>query len=244
MNEQKTRLNYIDPALRAAGWGVVAGSHIRVEFSITQGRLVGKNRRVYPLRADYVLIYKNRRLAVIEAKALDKYYTDGVGQAKDYAIRLNVRYAYATNGKKIYGMDVVEGTEGDVERFPSPDELWEMCYPEPKEAYKVEIENWKVRFDAIPFEDRGGKWSPRYYQHNAIYKVLYAIAEKKKRLLLTMATGTGKTATAFQICWIMFHAKWNLRRDGRHTPRILFLADRNILADQAFNAFSAFEEDA
>ena len=242
MNEAQTRRDYIDPALRAAGWDVVKGSRVLVEFPITQGRLIGQKRRAKPLEADYVLECKNRRLAVIEAKARDKYYTDGVAQAKDYAGRLNIRYAYSTNGLELYGMDIEEGTEGDVSKFPTPDELWEMTYPAPKEAYKIEIESWKERFDAIPFEDGGKGWTPRYYQRNAIYKTLYAIAEKKDRLLLTMATGTGKTATAFQICWKLFHAKWNLRRDGRRSPRILFLADRNILADQAFNSFSAFDK--
>ena len=246
MNEAQTRLDYIDPALKEAGWNVVPGSKIKVEFPITKGRIVGRlpngdNRRTSVIQADYVLEYKNRRLAVIEAKARDVYYTQGVAQAKDYADRLNIRYTYATNGLEIYGMDMEEGTEGDVDRFPTPDELWEMTYPDPKEAYKKEIEEWKVRFDDIPFEDRGGTWAPRYYQRNAIYKTLYGIAEKKDRLLLTMATGTGKTATAFQICWKLFHAKWNLRRDGQRSPRILFLADRNILADQAFNAFNAFD---
>lgn len=246
MNEAQTRLDLIDPKLREAGWNVVVGSKIKVEFPITKGRIVGRlpngeNRRTSVIQADYVLEYKNRRLAVIEAKARDVYYTQGVGQAKDYAERLNIRYTYSTNGLQIYGMDMEEGTEGDVDRFPTPNELWEMTYPDPKEAYKKEIEEWKVRFDDIPFEDRGGTWSPRYYQRNAIYKTLYGIAEKKDRLLLTMATGTGKTATAFQICWKLFHAKWNLRRDAQRSPRILFLADRNILADQAFNAFNAFD---
>ena len=246
MNEEQTKYDYINPALRKAGWGEIEGSRIRLEFPITKGRIVGRlpngeNRRTSVIKADYVLEYKNRRLAVIEAKARDEYYTKGVGQAKDYAERLNIRYTYSTNGLEIYGMDIEEGTEGDVDRFPTPDELWEMTYPDPKESYKKEIEEWKVSFDDIPFEDRGGTWSPRYYQRNAIYKTLYGIAEKKDRLLLTMATGTGKTATAFQICWKLFHAKWNLRRDGQRSPRILFLADRNILADQAFNAFNAFD---
>jgi len=246
MNEEQTKYDFINPALRAAGWEVIKDSRILLEFPITKGRIIGKlpngeTRRTTVLKADYVLVYKKRRLAVIEAKARDKYYTAGVGQAKDYAERLNIRYAYATNGEQIYGMDIEEGTEGDVSGYPSPDELWEMTYPSPKEAYKKEIEGWKERFDNIPFEDRGGTWLPRYYQRNAIYKTLYGIAEKKDRLLLTMATGTGKTATAFQICWKLFHAKWNLRRDGKRSPRILFLADRNILADQAFNAFNAFD---
>lgn len=241
MNEAQTKHDLIEPALRAAGWGEVEGSRLRLEFPITKGRLIGQNRRATPLFADYVLEYKSRRIGVVEAKKRDVYYTDGLGQAKDYAERLNIRFTYATNGLQIYGVDLDEGTEGDVSRYPSPDELWEMTYPTPKEDYKIEIEGWKDRFFNIPFEDRGGSWSPRYYQRNAVYKVLNAIAEKKQRILLTMATGTGKTATAFQICWKLFHAKWNLRRDGTRAPRILFLADRNILADQAFNAFNAFD---
>lgn len=241
MNEAQTKHDLITPALQAAGWGVVEGSRLRLEFPITQGRLIGQGRRSTPLYADYVLEYKNRRIGVVEAKKRDLYYTSGVGQAKDYAERLNIRYSYATNGLKIYGIDVEESTEGDVSNFPTPDELWEMTYPTPKEDYKIEIAKWKEKLFAVPFEDRGGTWQPRYYQQNAIAKVLEGVAEKKDRMLLTLATGTGKTAIAFQIAWKLFHAKWNLRRDGMRAPRILFLADRNILADQAFNAFNAFD---
>ena len=230
--------------MREAGWGIVEGSRLRLEFPITKGRLIGQNRRATPLFADYVLEYKNRRIGIIEAKKRDLYYTDGLGQAKDYAERLNIRFTYCTNGLQIYGVDMQEGTEGDVSKYPTPDELWEMTYPTPKEDYKIEIANWKERLFAIPFEDRGGTWQPRYYQQNAIAKVLESVAEKKDRILLTLATGTGKTAIAFQIAWKLFHAKWNLRRDATRSPRILFLADRNILADQAFNSFNAFDEDA
>ena len=244
MNEAQTKHDLIEPALREAGWGTIEGSRLRLEFPITKGRLIGQNRRLKPLFADYVLEYKNRRIGVIEAKKKDDYYTQGLGQAKDYAERLNIRFTYCTNGLQIYGVDMKEATEGDVSKYPTPDELWEMTYPTPKEDYKIEIANWKERLFAIPFEDRGGTWQPRYYQQNAIAKVLEAIAEKKDRILLTLATGTGKTAIAFQIAWKLFHAKWNLRRDGSRSPRILFLADRNILADQAFNSFNAFEEDA
>ena len=241
MNEAQTKHDLITPALQAAGWGIVAGSRLRLEFPITKGRLIGQGRRATPLFADYVLEYKNRRIGIVEAKKRDDYYTNGVGQAKDYAERLNIRYSYATNGVQIYGIDIIEGTEGDVSHFPTPDELWEMTYPTPKETYKIEIANWKERLFAVPFEDRGGTWQPRYYQQNAISKVLEGIAEKKDRMLLTLATGTGKTAIAFQIAWKLFHAKWNLKRDASRSPRILFLADRNILADQAFNAFNAFD---
>jgi type I restriction enzyme, R subunit len=243
MNEAQTKHDLIEPALREAGWGK-NGSRLRLEFPITKGRLIGQSRRATPLFADYVLEYKNRRIGVVEAKKRDIYYTDGVGQAKDYAERLNIRYTYATNGEQIYGIDLEEGTEGDVSKYPTPDELWEMTYPAPKEEYKVEIADWKERLFSVPFEDRGGTWQPRYYQQNAIAKTLEAISEKKDRILLTLATGTGKTAIAFQIAWKLFHAKWNLRRDRSRSPRILFLADRNILADQAFNSFNAFDEDA
>jgi type I restriction enzyme, R subunit len=243
MNEAQTEFEYIDPALREAGWGAIEGSRIFKQFPITNKEKPGV-RNYSQLRADYVLIYKNRNLAVIEAKKRDAYYTAGLGQAKDYANRLNIRYTYATNGLSVYEVDMDEGVEGDVSRFPTPDELWEKTFPTPIEDYKVEIANWKERLFSVPFEDRSGTWQPRYYQNNAITKVLEAIAEKKDRILLTLATGTGKTAIAFQIAWKLFHAKWNLRRDGQRSPRILFLADRNILADQAFNSFNAFEEDA
>jgi type I restriction enzyme R subunit len=244
MNEAQTKHDLIEPALRGAGWGKVEGSRLRLEFPITKGRLIGQGRRATRLFADYVLEYKNRRIGVVEAKPRDDYYTQGLGQAKGYAERLNIRFTYCTNGLQIYGVDMDEGTEGDVSNYPTPDELWEMTFPTPKEDYKVEIAKWKERLFTIPFEDRGGTWQPRYYQENAIAKVLESIAEKKDRILLTLATGTGKTAIAFQIAWKLFHAKWNLRRDASRSPRILFLADRNILADQAFNSFNAFDEDA
>lgn len=244
MNEAQTKHDLITPALQKAGWGIVEDSRLRLEFPITNGRLIGQGRRATPLFADYVLEYKNRRIGLVEAKKRDLYYTDGVGQAKDYAERLNIRFSYATNGLKIYGIDMDEGSEGDVTKYPSPDELWEMTFPAPKEDYKVEIADWKERLFEVPFEDRSGTWQPRYYQDNAITKVLEAIANKKDRILLTLATGTGKTAIAFQIAWKLFHARWNLKRDGQRSPRILFLADRNILADQAFNAFNAFQDDA
>lgn len=259
MNEAQTRLDLIDPALGEAGWGVVEGSRILVEQSakerrpyveasvankITDGRIVGRGRRNQPLKADYILFYRNKRLAVIEAKARDIGYTEGVGQAKDYAERLNIRYTYSTNGRKIYGIDMKLGVEGDVDKFPSPDELWEMTFPTPQEPYKLEMQDWKSKFESVPFRLFKNKYLPRYYQHVAIEKTLDAIAAKKQRILLTMATGTGKTATAFHICWKLFHAKWNLKRDGSRSPRILFLADRNLLADQAFNSFGDFEDDA
>ncbi len=243
MNEAETKATYIDPALKQAGWGVVDGSRIRMEFPISKGRLIGNGKRSKPDFADYVLQYKNRNLAVIEAKSDEKPYTEGVGQAKDYAGRLQVRYTYSSNGLKIYGIDMLEGKEADVDKFPSPDELWAMTFAE-EDSINKEAGEWRDKLHTVPFEDRGGTWQPRYYQENAITKALEAIAKGENRILLTLATGTGKTAIAFQIAWKLFHSRWNLRRDGKRLPRILFLADRNILADQAFNAFSSFEEDA
>lgn len=237
MNESETRAELIDPKLLKAGWGVVENSRIRREFPITKGRLKGYgNERTSSLSADYVLIYKNRYLAVIEAKKKDLHYSDGVAQAKDYAQRLNIRFTYSTNGLGIYSIDMDEGLECDIENFPTPDELWNMTFP--KEQTILD------RFFAVPYEDRGGSWQPRYYQNNAINKTLEAVADDKKRILLTLATGTGKTAIAFQIAWKLFHSKWNIQKDFSRSPRILFLADRNILADQAFNSFGAFPEDA
>ena len=243
MNETETRAEYIDPVLKASGWGVVEGSRIRMEFPINKGRLIGHGQRSKPDKADYVLQYKNRNLAVIEAKARDKYYTEGVGQAKDYAGKLQVRFTYSTNGLQIYRIDMNEGQEGEVTSYPTPDELWEMTFGEQNKLQPLSA-IWRDKLLSVPFEDRGGTWQPRYYQENAITKVLEAVANDQQRILLTLATGTGKTAIAFQIAWKLFQAKWNINKDGQRSPRILFLADRNILADQAFNAFSVFEEDA
>lgn len=239
MNEAETRAEHIDPALKEAGWGVVEGSYVKREH-ITLGRLQGGGKRGKQEIADYVLVYKNHKLAVIEAKAWDKPYTEGVAQAKTYAQKLNSRFAYATNGQRIYGIDMHTGKEADVASYPSPDELWNLTFAE-KNA-------WRDQFAEIPFEDKGGYFGARYYQHNAIEAVLEAIANNEQRILLTLATGTGKTFIAFQLAWKLFYSRWNLSRelDGNKTrrPRILFLADRNGLADQAYNAFSAFAEDA
>ena len=236
MNESQTEFEYIDPALREAGWGVVEGSKVRKQFPITQGRLLGQGRKSQPLKADYLLEYKNRKLAIVEAKKRDLYYTEGVGQAKDYADRLNIQYTYSTNGLEIYQINMDSGEEGDVSKFPTPDELWQMTFPEE--------DLQRDSFNSVPFESKGGKWQPRYYQENAINKVLESVSAGKKRILLTLATGTGKTAIAFQIAWKLFQSKWNLISPGSRVPRILFLADRNILADQAFNSFGAFDDDA
>ena len=241
MNEAETRAEHIDPALKAAGWGEVEGSRIRREYQITLGRLEGAGKRGKGLAADYVLEYRNTKLAVVEAKAWDKPLTEGVGQAKEYAEKLAVRFTYASNGQGIYGIDMQTGKEGELAVFPSPEDLWNATFA---------VKNvWRDRFAKVPLSDKGGGWRSRYYQDIAIERVLAAIAEGRQRILLTLATGTGKTSIAFQIAWKLFHSRWSLtdwKSEGEpiRRPRILFLADRNILANQAFNDFSAFSDDA
>ena len=156
MNEAETRAEHIDPALAAAGWGVVDGSRIRREYPITLGRIEGHGRRGKALKADYVLEYRNTKLATVEAKAWDEALTEGVGQAKDYATKLAIRYTYATNGQGIYGIDMQTGHEAEVPQYPTPDELWAKTF--------AEQHAWRDRFAAVPFEDRGGYFQGRYYQ--------------------------------------------------------------------------------
>jgi type I restriction enzyme, R subunit len=251
MNEAETRAEHIDPALKAAGWGVVEGSRVLREHGITLGRLqpgsagAGQGRRARAEIADYVLVFRNTKLAVVEAKAWAQAHTEGVAQAKSYAAKLAVRFTYSTNGQAIYGVDMATGTEGDVVGFPSPEALWAQTFAQAEAAEAA----WRERFAAIPFEDKGGTWQGRYYQEIAVARVLEAIGAGRDRILLTLATGTGKTFIAFQLTWKLFHSRWNLNDwrggiDPSRRPRILFLADRNILADQAYNAFSAFADDA
>jgi type I restriction enzyme, R subunit len=236
MNESETRAELIDPALKASGWGVVEGSRVLREYHITAGKIQVGGGRAKPMIADYVLVYKNIKIGIIEAKSDGQEVGEGVAQAKTYATKLDIDFTYASNGKAIYEISMKSGEEKTIRSFPTPAELWNKTFSRQYE--------WKDKFDAVPFEDVGGTKSARYYQEIAVNNTLKAIAENKNRILLTLATGTGKTFIAFQIAWKLFYTRWNLRRDGSRRPRILFLADRNILADQAFNAFSAFPEDA
>lgn len=240
MNESDTRLKKIDPALKASGWGVVEGSDIFTEqraYILTPGRIVHKAKR-NPDKIDYLLTYKGVKIAIIEAKKDELDVSAGVEQAKKYAASMNIRYTYSTNGDKIWAIDMQakpgDFTEGFVNRFPTPDELWQMTFP---------VKNdWRDKFNLEPFNRDGGK-EPRYYQENAVNAVLEAVSNKQDRILLTLATGTGKTYIAFQICWKLMQTRWNNLQNGK-LPRILFLADRNILADQAYNAFGAFDQNA
>lgn len=238
MNEAETRAERIDPKLKACGWGVVEGSKILRErlAKITDGKIQAGGGRSKPMIADYILVYKGIKLAVVEAKSDELGVGEGVAQAKLYAEKLNLETTYSTNGKEIYSICMKTGAEGLVDNYLSPDELWEKTYAVQNE--------WREKFAAVPFEEKGGTWQLRYYQELAVKNTLEAIANGKERILLTLCTGSGKTAIAFQIAWKLFQTRWNLKRDGSRRPRILFLADRNILADQAFNSFSAFPDDA
>ena len=238
MNEAQTRAELIDPKLKAAGWGVVEGSQILREEKarITDGKIQTGGLRGKGLTADYILVYKGIKLAVVEAKSDELEVGEGVMQAKLYAQKLQLDTTYSTNGKVIYQICMKTGVEGLVADFLSPDELWHKTF--------AEQNNWREQFANVPFEDKSGSWQLRYYQEIAVQRTVEAIAQGKDRILLTLATGTGKTAIAFQIAWKLFQTRWNLKRDSSRRPRVLFLADRNILADQAYNSFSAFPEDA
>lgn len=238
MNEAETRAELIDPKLKACGWGVVEGSKVLRERNakITDGKINVGGTRSKPMIADYILVYKGIKLAVVEAKSDELEVGEGVAQAKLYGYKLKLETTYSTNGREIYYMCLKTGEEKLVDNYLTPDELWDKTFTVQNE--------WREKFAAIPFEDKSGSWQLRYYQEIAVKNTLEAVARNKERILLTLATGTGKTAIAFQIAWKLFQTRWNLNRDGSRRPRILFLADRNILADQAYNSFSAFPEDA
>ena len=272
MNEAETRAELIDPKLKACGWGVVEGSKVLREYNITAGKIQtgggwsvsGVERRGKREIADYVLVYKGIKLAVVEAKSAALEVGEGVMQAKKYAEKLKLETTYSTNGKAIYQICMKSGEEGLVTHFLSPDELWNKTYPvasagsatEEERASLELVERWREKFANVPFEDKSGSWQLRYYQEIAVQRTVEAIANRSERILLTLATGTGKTAIAFQIAWKLFQTRWTVRQAHRpkpgepvlelveRRPRILFLADRNILADQAYNSFSAFPEDA
>ena len=239
LNEADTRANYIDPALKASGWEYDGTSivsrevRVRREFSITEGRILGAGKRGKLKIADYVLEYKGVRLAVVEAKKFDLNYTEGNAQAIEYAAKLQIPYAFSTNGQKIRQINLITGEEKDVEKYPRPEELLA--------SLKEPVNEWRDEFRSVPFENKGQ--SVRYFAQLAVEKTLDSIASGEKRILLTLATGTGKTRIAFHIAWKLFQTRWTITGEKKRRPRILFLADRNILANQAYNEFSSFTED-
>ena len=242
MNEAQTREDLINPAIRKAGWTTANGCQMLVEQSACEfapGR-VGKVRGK-PLKADYILTYRGRRLVVVEAKSDEHQAIEGYEQALKYGKLLGMTAAYTTNGREILEVDLIKGGCEPVAEFPSPQEIWKRAFPNEN--------GWRDAFNATPFWFDAVK-KPRYYQELAVNRVLDAIAEQKQRILLTLATGTGKTFIAFQIAWRLFKAKWNLQAakgNGKpvdRSPRILFLTDRNILANQGLIDFSGFADDA
>lgn len=230
LSESDTRAKYIDPMLKQAGW--IEGYIVR-EYYFTDGRKLIGNKRGKRLFLDYLLKYNGSNLAIVEAKKLGKHPTDGLQQAIEYANKLKINLVYASNGKELYLFDLRTGKGNYVDRFLSPEELFDLNFGQQNTL--------KKKLLSIPFYITG-PFSPRYYQEIAVNKVMENIAEEKDRMLLTLATGTGKTFISFQIVHKLLEGKWN--RDGEsRRPRILFLADRNILADQAINTFNPYEND-
>jgi len=212
--------------LKAAGWGVDPYA-IGEQRQITDGRILligGKVRRAKVRKPDYILYYRRDfPIAVVEAKEFGLPAENGVQQVREYAEMLKLRFAYATNGARIIEIDYTNGSEREVERFPTPDELWARL------KVAVGISGAAHRALLEPYNLTSGK-PPRYYQDATIREVVEAILSGKNRVLATLATGTGKTNVAFQVCWKLWNSGWNRRGEYRK-PKILFLADRNILVD-------------
>lgn len=230
-SEADTRANYIDPALRAAHW---QPSNIIREHYFTDGRKMAGGVRGRRCFVDYLLHKDNRYLAVVEAKKESEHPTKGLQQAIDYANKLRVRFVYSSNGKQTYEFDLEKGKGDYIEFYPTPAEL--------EKRYSGETTDLSQELRNIPFHLEGAM-QPRYYQELAVHAATDAIGQGKSRILLTLATGTGKTFIAFQIVHKVFQARWNRDNPGSRRPRVLFLADRNILADQAINTFNPYEKD-
>ena len=222
ISEADTCRKYVLPKIYDAGWN---DDQISEQKTFTDGKILvisGKAKRKSPKRADYILrISKNFPIAVIEAKSSYKKSGDGLQQSIEYAKMLGVKFAYSTNGKEILEHDFITGIETELSIFPSPSELWDR-YRE-SEGIKTNIENRLL----LPYFNSPGK-HPRYYQEIAINRAIKAVLEGKKKVLLTLATGTGKTYIAFQIIWKLWSSRWNPQGEYRK-PKILYLADRNVL---------------
>ena len=229
-SEADTRHKFIDSQLERDWW---QKNQIICEFDFTDGRKLPGNKRWERKKADYILSYKWVKLAIIEAKKYKKEATDWLEQAKQYAKILNIRFVFSTNWQKIYQFDMQTGFWGFVENYPNPEKLYEMVFEAENEAREILLKE--------PFYLTDKK--PRYYQEVAIQKTMEKIAENQKRILLTLATWTGKTVIAFQIIYKLFQARWSLDGIGKRRPRILFLADRNVLVNQAMNTFNPLEKD-
>ncbi|MCX5826299.1 MAG: DEAD/DEAH box helicase family protein [Deltaproteobacteria bacterium] len=240
LSEADTSRKFIIPKLQASGWDDDPHS-IAEQRSITDGRIVPVGKgfvRKPPKRVDYLLRYeRNFPLAVVEAKAAWKTAGDGMQQAKDYAKMLGLNFAYATNGREIIEFDYFTGKETIVLAYPTPADLWARY-----RAGKGLADDTVAARLTTPMNHIVGK-GERYYQEIAINRAVEGILTGRRRQLLTMATGTGKTAVAFQICWKLWNARWNRTGEYRR-PKILYLADRNILIDQPKDGMFASFGDA
>lgn len=235
-NEADTCRKFVVPALQRAGWDTDPHS-IAEQRTFTDGRVVpvgqtAKRRKAR--RVDYLLRYTaDFALGVVEAKAAYKTPGEGLQQARDYALALGLRFAYATNGCGIIEADLVTGVEREIAEFPTPKDLFDRLAIAPAIAQRLLTPTYRTPGRTL-----------RYYQEIAVNRAVEAILGGRDRALLTLATGTGKTTVAFQICWKLWSSKWNRRGEAR-PPRILYLADRNILVDQPLKReFAAFGDAA
>lgn len=225
LSEDDTRAKLIDPKLRECGW---TEDRIRRNVLLTPGKIINEEgKREKGKKADYVLYYSpGLPIAVVEAKRLKKSALEGIGQAKNYAKMLGIYFAYSTNGREIEEFDFTTKKQETIDRFPTPEELYRRYV---QFTFKAEAKTDPL---LIPYCTQNKE--PRYYQEAAIKSVIEAILNGRKRILLTMATGTGKTFVAFQVVW-------KLIKSG-YFERVLYIADRNFLRDQAYNEFSPFED--
>lgn len=263
LNEADTRAQLIDPKLNIAGWTrsqVTREHYYGADWAYTAGKIIlrgNKAERESPKRVDYLLRYTDSfPIAVVEAKEEAKEAVTGLAQAKDYARELGLAFAYATNGHQILEWDLFTNASRELDRFPTPEELWQRWQlnlqlneanlkqlKELRPIYKPDLAEARRRNPLLhPYaaiDATRGK-APRYFQEAAIKEALLRIMRGQKYMLLTMATGTGKTFTAFQIVWKLLRSGWLRHQKGEQPGRVLFLADRVVLRDQAYNAFGPF----
>ncbi|MDX2136932.1 MAG: DEAD/DEAH box helicase family protein [Chloroflexota bacterium] len=267
-SEADTRANLIDPKLNSAGWSrsqVTREHYYRADYAYTAGRVVLRGdqaERQPPRRVDYLLRYTDSfPIAVVEAKEEAKSALSGFQQAKDYARDLGVAFAYSTNGHEIIEWDSFTTASREIDNFPSPDQLWERWRSNTGLDEPPTIQDFQKRAGELrpiyiaadsaarrknpllhpyaPVDTTRGK-EPRYFQEAAIKEVLLRVMRGQQRILLTMATGTGKTFVALQIAWKLIKSGWLQQKSGGRPGRVLFLADRVVLRNQAYNAFSPF----